>query len=1221
MIDAFKDYLAPKRFGIIAYVCVIVHFLCGLVFTAVTAALRASEIGKFSCIVDAKSTATYKTQVDKACFSRYEQVYNTPLPLYGFVLLSVGSTVLVSVIYSLLVSKRVDEIESSHERQADGGNGDAENHGHGENRTVYVFCLYFVHLVLRFLCGIIFTVLQHAFFFPNGFDLEFRCNLPPAEVTSNNININTPRNASQLKNNTSVPCENPTASEKKLFGNIVFVINVMVTFIILVEVIYLSRRLPVLNCHSGVSWSCDTEFVNSYFLRKQNVNVPDELQLETVNKDLQECIHIYKQEVLNLPRAPDINYLPKTALDDLHVDVIIHTERAQHKFSKNMARHEIYDVYMEVPSTSLRLDKIRDLFYGNEDTKGITPRRILVIGRPGIGKTVLTEKIIRDWANGIDDYYSDKIPLFFKFRWFNMDKLTNLPIKDFLQIGTGFVGEENFESIYEEITKDPKKAILIFDGLDEFNGSLISYFDQSRVISNDPNTCMSAMDLFVKIILGSFLRGATVLVTSRPTTEDFYSRLDFDRTVEIIGFSSNKVEEYVTRFCVNNNRTDLIPKIWSHINSSSELLNLCYIPENCFIVCVTLSGCLSDPENDTSALPTTLTELYQTAIDHFEKHHHKNADGNCTTEETLKKLQLISFRDGMENGQLIFDQDLFDEQTKRSGLVNSLSNPIFPIKTQFCFIHLTIQEFLAARHVTETFAPADIKKFISTHFERHQWHLVLQFIAGLLGKKMTMSDSEYKDCVMVFAKGFEETDDTMELDYNQVFVMKCLREVDHEYIAKDVFKTTGIKDVVTLKTSVTDNISPSDWEAVTFVCKHLENLSRFDLTCIDSDCLKEIVKLLQRRCIDQLILGGFTASHYVGVEHVFGALMNECACKHPHANLTWLKLANFGVSNDILSNILPIFENGHANHLEILDLWRIEISSTGISKLCEVLDSQHILELTSLDLSWNPICDEGAIVLFNTLIKGPRKLTVLRLADCLLTGRCIPALVTALQDEHCKLVELSLKENNIGDAGVRLLVDNVLTKEHCKLTELDLCSCSLTRQCISRLCKALQDEHCKLVKLSLGNNIIGDESVRLLVDDALTKEHCKLTELHLQDCSLTRQCISRLYKALQDQRCKLNVLGLAGNDIGDEGACVLFEDALTNENCKLTGLHLGHCGLTDKCIPTLCNTLQDERCGLKLFFLPLNRFTDNGKKMLRDVEKSDVGKARGLTIMYIPCIE
>ena len=418
-----------------------------------------------------------------------------------------------------------------------------------------------------------------------------------------------------------------------------------------------------------------------------------------------------------------------------------------------------------------------------------------------------------------------------------------------------------------------------------------------------------------------------------------------------------------------------------------------------------------------------------------------------------------------------------------------------------------------------------------------------------------MSASEYKDCVMVFAEGFEETRDTMELNYSQVFVMKCLREVDDEYIAKDVCKTTGIKDVVTLSTG-TENISASDWEAVTFVCKHMENLSRFILICISSDCLKEMVKLLQRRCIYQLCLSGLSPSCVVGVEHVFGALMNECTVNHTyHANLTSLTLCHLWVSDDILSEISPFFENGHASHLEIIQLMNNEISSTGISKLCEVLDSQHFVELTSLNLSSNPICDEGAIVLFNTLIEGPRRLTSLDLSSCWLTGGCVPTLVKTLQDEHCNLVGLLLKGNEIGDEGVRLLCDNALTKKHCKLTFLNLDRCLLTRQCISTLCKTLQDE-----------------------------------------------------------RCKLNALFLGLNDIGDKGACVLFEDALTKENCKLTQLSLVHCSLTDKCIPTLWKTLQDGRCGLKALFLQINEFTDNGKKMLSDLEKSNVCKARGIRI-------
>ena len=176
-----------KRFGIVAYACVIVHFLCGLVFIAVTTALRASENGKFSCSLEAESTATYKKQVDQSCFARYDQTYNSPLPLYGFVLLSIGLPVLVSVIYSLIVRIRVDEIESSHERQ-----NNAEDESRGQNRrTVHVFYFYSVHLILRSLVGITSTVLQHIYFYANGFDFKFVCNLPPTDQvkTSKNIQI------------------------------------------------------------------------------------------------------------------------------------------------------------------------------------------------------------------------------------------------------------------------------------------------------------------------------------------------------------------------------------------------------------------------------------------------------------------------------------------------------------------------------------------------------------------------------------------------------------------------------------------------------------------------------------------------------------------------------------------------------------------------------------------------------------------------------------------------------------------------------------------------------------------------------------------------------------------------------------------------------------------------------------------------------------------------
>ena len=136
------------------------------------------------------------------------------------------------------------------------------------------------------------------------------------------------------------------------------------------------------------------------------------------------------------------------------------------------------------------------------------------------------------------------------------------------------------------------------------------------------------------------------------------------------------------------------------------------------------------------------------------------------------------------------------------------------------------------------------------------------------------------------------------------------------------------------------------------------------------------------------------------------------------------------------------------------------------SKFCEVFDSGHCEELTCLEFSGNPICDEGASVLFNTLAKGPPKLTVLILQQCSLTSKCVPALVKMLQGEHCNIVKLSIGQNHIGDEGVRLLCENALTEEHCKLTDLFLDNCSLTERSISYLCKAPQDKRFKLNVLS-----------------------------------------------------------------------------------------------------------------------------------------------------------
>ena len=1142
-MDAVKDFLTPKTFSILAYVCSIVHVLCGVVFTGIAIDLNKGEAEKFTCYVPPESTLIYKTQVDKACFSRYQQRYNAPLRFYIFVLLGTWFPIIIAVVYSLWVHHRVQQVDQSN-INATQVDREADSQVPVHNRTVYVFRLYFIHLVIRVLCGVLFTVLQHALLFPSGFDFKLGCSLPPA-LLSTKIPKYTSINH---LNSTYFACEN--ASDKHTLWIITSVFNAVFAFIILVEIIRLCRRFPMRKYI--IDREFDTKFIIVYLLRKEYT--PDQTELTSVSFNLQQCIDDYKSQALRSPRSTDLIIESTTGFDEMYINLLIHTERAPHNFSEHMKRHEIYDVYMEVPD-SICLEEIKDLFYPNKDTKNKCPRKILVVGRPGIGKSVLTEKVIRDWASGVDEIYREKITFFLKFRWFNAKNMNDITLKRFLEIGTELRGEK-FEKIYEEISKHPEKAVFIFDGLDEFNGDFDCIDD---LPPGDLDVSMSAISLFFKLISGRLLPEATILVTSRPTANEFYSKFRFDRTVEIIGFTQERIKEYVTKFCQGHQRYDYESKIWNHIESSSDLLHSCYIPVNCFIVVTILFERLKNPRNETDALPTTLTELYEAAVNHFDKYHFRNLD-STSYKNTTEKLRSLAFK-GIEPRQLIFDNDSFDEQMKQSGLLNCLSNPYSQAQKQFCFIHLTIQEFLAARHVTQTFHPEEIEEFIVSHIESGKWHLVLQFIAGLLGREIKMFKKDrYKDCVLAFGKGYELTGEKRECsnvnDYTSLRIMKCLREVQVEEIVKKACETTALNDIVEYDLSSSPKVTTSsDWSAAFYVCKHLKNLKKIDSGgyLMSKEYYQEALKLLEQRCLEELRI------FYCSLGNIFKTLIeSKCLLNHKQCSkFIKLDIFNYDLTDENLLSMCEFFRNGHAICLNELSLTECSIRShESVTSLCEVLDNKLCPELTCLGLGCNHIGDEGLTKLCHTFTKQKLNLTKLNIFRCSLTNKCLPTLCELLRNECCNLVDLSLARNEgIKDEGLRILCEDALTKEQCKLERLDLSNSDLTEDCLPVLVKTLQNEHCKLTFLSLRENKITDEGVRILCELALLKEQCKLVELDLSDCLLTDECIPDLRKTLQDEHCKLNKLWLVDNNFTWEGE-KSYEEIQTHEHCKARGLEI-----------------------------------------------------------------
>ena len=723
------------------------------------------------------------------------------------------------------------------------------------------------------------------------------------------------------------------------------------------------------------------------------------------------------------------------------------------------------------------------------------PRPILAVGRPGIGKTVLTEKTMRDWARAVDDYFRGKIAFYFKFRWFLSNEMKNISLKTFLRFGTG-LSDERFHEVYEYVTQHSENVILIFDGLDESNANVDCLTGLPP--PDDPNHDMPAIFLFIKLAFGHFLPNATVLVTSRPTENEFYSRLGFDRTVEILGFTATEIELYVSKFCENNKRRDLKPELWKHIKSSLDLLNLCYSPVNSLIVCSTLFERLSNQRKDTGGLPTTLTELYQAATTHYEKHHSKELHGQ-SEEEALKRLQLVAYN-GIKRGRLVFEDELFDEQMKKSGLLNSLSNPYSQAQTQFCFIHLTIQEFLAARHVAETFPVEEIKEFILGRIKNGQWHLVLRFIAGLLGKK----DCDM-NCVSGFTESFAVDDGILDLaDYNHLFVLKCLREVNDENIVEEACETPAMKDVISVNYHPTSTLLPltaTDWAAVTFVCKHLKNLRRIyvHLSNSDAECYHEVSALLQQRCIEELTLVGSLAGGGFDAKHLCRALVkSNCAFKHEHCKLTELNIQSFSITNEDLSTMCNFFKDGHASCLKKLALRNLcEIREEGISILSEILNSEVCPELQYLDLSNNPI-DIREIKLLCGALQNLLKLKKLFLRRCrYLSDFSIPSLCKLISDERCNVTVLLLDGNrHITDTGLCNLCKLALTNKHCKLTKLSLFNCSLTDRCIPKVCETMRDEYCTLNELVLGDCKFSERGKNVL-RELETVEQCKARGLKI----------------------------------------------------------------------------------------------------------------------------
>ncbi|XDV23264.1 hypothetical protein PO909_027919 [Leuciscus waleckii] len=255
------------------------------------------------------------------------------------------------------------------------------------------------------------------------------------------------------------------------------------------------------------------------------------------------------------------------------------------------------------------------------------------------------------------------------------------------------------------------------------------------------------------------------------------------------------------------------------------------------------------------------------------------------------------------------------------------------------------------------------------------------------------------------------------------------------------------------------------------------------------------------------------------------------------------------------------------------------------------------LLLRELDLSKHELGDTRVNQIAALLQDKHCQLDTLKLRDCDMTDEGCSAVTSALKSNPSHLKDLDLSINEIRNTGVNHLCD-ILKDSHCKLEILRLRYCMTDEGC-SAVTSALKSNPSHLRELNLSGNKLGDSGVKNL-SDLLMNPQCKLEILDLWKCSITeKQCLI-LTSALKSNPSHLRGLNLGINEIRNTGVNHLC-DVLKDSHCKLEILRLDCCYMTDEGCSAVTSALKSNPSHLRDLDLSRNKLGDSEVKNLSDL--------------------